>query len=91
MFCESSASKSFLDRLCCLRGSLSPPQTCELIEGSNISLKKFCTKVTLHLQLLQNIGYNSHVVQYIPVAYLTPNSFYLPLPHLYGAPLTGNH
>ena len=45
-------------------------------------------KVTLHLQLLQNIGYMPRVVQYILVAYLTtPNSLYLPLPHPYVAPL----
>ena len=38
-------------------------------------------KVTLQLQLLQNTGYIPCVVQYILVAYLTPNSLYLPLPH----------
>ena len=37
----------------------------------------------LHLQLLQNIGSVPHIVQYILVAYLTPNSLYLPLPHSY--------
>lgn len=41
-------------------------------------------KVTLHLQLLQNIGYIAHVVQYI----LTPNILYLPLPHPYIARLS---
>ena len=39
-------------------------------------------KVTLHLQLLQNIGYIPHVVQYMLVAYLTPDSLYLPLHQL---------
>ena len=44
-------------------------------------------KVTFHLQLSQNIGYIPHVVQYILVAYLTPNSSYLPLPSPYCPPL----
>ena len=35
------------------------------------------------MQLLQNIGYIPCVVQYILVAYLTPNSLYLPLTHPY--------
>ena len=35
-------------------------------------------KVTFHLQLLQNIGYITHVVH--PWAYLTPSSLYLSLP-----------
>ena len=37
-----------------------------------------CLKVTFHLQLFQNICYIPCVVQYILVAYLTPNSLYLP-------------
>ena len=45
-------------------------------------------KVTLHLQLLQNIGYVPCVVQYIFVACLTPNSLYLPLLHSYILPPT---
>ena len=36
-------------------------------------------KVTLHLQLLQDIGYIPRVVKYILVAYLIPDSLYLPL------------
>ena len=51
-------------------------------------------KVALHLQLLQNIGYRLCVVQYILIAYLTPNSLYLLLPHPYITSLhlpTGNH
>ena len=43
-------------------------------------------KFTLHLQLLQNIGYIPRVVQYILVACLMPNSLYLPIPHPYIAP-----
>ena len=43
-------------------------------------------KVTFHLQLSQNIGYIPHVVQYILVAYLTPNGLYLLLPYPYIAP-----
>ena len=52
------------------------------------------SKVTLHLQLLQNIVYIPCVVQYILVAYFTPNSFYLSLLHPNIAPPllpTGNH
>ena len=41
MFLESKASRSFPGRLCCLRGSLSPLQTCELIRGINITTLKF--------------------------------------------------
>ena len=45
-------------------------------------------KVPLHLQLLENVDYISHVAQYILVTWLTPNSLYptlillLPSPHL---------
>ena len=54
---------------------------------STLFLKKILIqflKVTLQLQLLQNIGYIAHVVQYI----LTPNILYLPLPHPYIARLS---
>ena len=34
-------------------------------------------KVTLHLRVLQNIGYIPYTLQYIFVAYLTPNHLYL--------------
>ena len=34
-------------------------------------------KVTLHLKLLQNIGYIPYTLQYIFVAYLTHNHLYL--------------
>ena len=43
-------------------------------------------EVTLHSQLLQNIGYIPCVVQYIPVAYLTPSGLYLLLPYPYIVP-----
>lgn len=50
-------------------------------------------KVTLPLQLLQNIGYIPHGMQYICVACFTPNTLYLPLPNPYVVPptATGNH
>lgn len=51
-------------------------------------------KLTLRIQLLQNISCIPRVVQYTIVAYCTPNSLYLPLLHLYIAsphPCTGNH
>ena len=46
--------------------------------------------------VITNIGYIPCVVQYILVAYLTPNNLYLPFPHPYFAPLpfplpTGNY
>ena len=48
--------------------------------------KKFCMfiqflKVTLHLQLLQNIGYIPCVVQCILVTYFIPNILYLLIPY----------
>ena len=43
-------------------------------------------KVTLHFQLLKNIGSISDFVKYILIAYLIPNSLYLPLPNLCVAP-----
>ena len=45
-----------------------------------------CVKATLHLQLLQNIGYIPRVVRYILIAYLTPNTLYLRLPPLFCLP-----
>ena len=51
-------------------------------------------EVTLHLQLLQNIGYVPHVVQYIlePILYLIDCTFHSSTPILPLPPLpTGNH
>lgn len=43
-------------------------------------------QVTLHLQLLQNIGYLPHVAQYILVSYFIPNSLYPLLLYPFVAP-----
>ena len=53
-------------------------------------------KGMFHLQLLQNIGYILHVVQYILVAYFIHNSLYLLISYPNFAPSvfplpTGNH
>lgn len=42
-------------------------------------------KAALYLHLSQYIDYIPHVVQYIHVAYLMPNSLYLPLSQPYVA------
>ena len=47
--------------------------------------------VIFHLQLLQNIGYNPCVVQYILDGILHQQFVLLTLPSLYLYPHTGNH